>query len=432
MSFSPRIRALAKTIGDSNKHKDLIGFLVLHAILAVGILIAIRSVEPSQVHLDLTSMHTRYGYTRSLILFIVPCTVFGLWLYNWIKRGSNRRRAFHWTVGSLAVLGILLDFFFGRTFFTFKYEPAVIKCLKLPGYDFWAGNLQWGAIPFEEMLFYCLGFLAILLTYLWADDVLFGESKIEMNQNARPSLWNVKKNTLSSFIVAVKKPVFASSVVAAFFTIVAIGISETIGKEKGCFPSYFLFLVWLAAVPTAICFKLAFHFVNWRAMCVTWLFILFISQFWEACLALPYQWWDYQPKHMMGIFIKPLCDLPLEAILVWSLATWTTIIIYETVLYGLQFKKWISGGTSPGGLPRRDFGKSPGPTPGGPNDSRVGILRILSAHDEDVELLKRLYAERIASRKLAARVHADREPISWKTIVITVASLVVLIFLSIW
>jgi hypothetical protein len=65
---------------------------------------------------------------------------------------------------------------------------------------------------------------------------------------------------------------------------------------------------------------------------LTWLFILGISLFWEGSLGIPYGWWGYEPDQMMGIFLKPLCDLPIEAVLVWTLGAWTTIIVYETIL----------------------------------------------------------------------------------------------------
>ena len=61
-----------------------------------------------------------------------------------------------------------------------------------------------------------------------------------------------------------------------------------------------------------------------------------ISQFWEASLAVPYGWWGYEPDQMMGIFFKAHCDLPVEAVLVWTLGSWTTVIIYETILTALH------------------------------------------------------------------------------------------------
>ena len=42
---------------------------------------------------------------------------------------------------------------------------------------------------------------------------------------------------------------------------------------------------------------------------------------------------------MMGIFIQAQCDLPVEAILVWTLATWATVMVYETILNLLRIKQ---------------------------------------------------------------------------------------------
>src|SRR6185369_308755 len=78
--------------------------------------------------------------------------------------------------------------------------------------------------------------------------------------------------------------------------------------------------------------RIAFQFINWRALTTSWLFITGISQFWEASLAVPYGWWDYERDQMMGIFLKAHCDLPIEAVFVWTLGSWTTVIIYETIL----------------------------------------------------------------------------------------------------
>jgi hypothetical protein len=39
---------------------------------------------------------------------------------------------------------------------------------------------------------------------------------------------------------------------------------------------------------------------------------------------------------MMGVFMKPHCNLPVEAVLVWTLGSWTTVIIYETLLTALH------------------------------------------------------------------------------------------------
>ena len=62
---------------------------------------------------------------------------------------------------------------------------------------------------------------------------------------------------------------------------------------------------------------------------------------------------------MMGFFIKPECELPIEAVLVWSLSSWTTIVVYERILAALNLK---GGGPPDAGL-QMLLGPPPGPPP---------------------------------------------------------------------
>jgi hypothetical protein len=118
-------------------------------------------------------------------------------------------------------------------------------------------------------------------------------------------------------------------------------------KPEGdhAFPGYFLFLLLTAIVPSMACSRLAFYFVNFRALTLAWLFVISISQLWEACLAIPYQWWGYRHDQMMGWFIKPQCNLPVEAVLVWTLSTWATALVFETIQNVLRLKEMKKGTT---------------------------------------------------------------------------------------
>jgi len=60
-------------------------------------------------------------------------------------------------------------------------------------------------------------------------------------------------------------------------------------------------------------------------------FILLVSMLWEATLALPYGWWNYQHHAMMGVFIGAWSQLPLEAVLVWLAVTYGTVIFFEVI-----------------------------------------------------------------------------------------------------
>jgi lycopene cyclase domain-containing protein len=71
--------------------------------------------------------------------------------------------------------------------------------------------------------------------------------------------------------------------------------------------------------------------INWRAFSLTTLLIVLISLMWEATLAIPYGWWNFQNQQMLGIRITAWGSLPIEEVLLWIAVTYSTVIIYETV-----------------------------------------------------------------------------------------------------
>jgi len=183
-------------------------------------------------------------------------------------------------------------------------------------------------LPIEEFVFYALGFATMLLVYVWGDEVLYYANKVDDRQRT-PRVFRGWKQTLL-FWGAVGGVLFGA----------ALAVRSQVPSQTGhAFPGYFLFLLVGSIVPSLFCSRVAFQFINWRALTTSWLVILAISQFWEASLGVPYGWWGYEPDQMMGIFIKPHCDLPLEAVLVWTLGSWTTVICHETILTALHAER---------------------------------------------------------------------------------------------
>ncbi len=313
----------------TRKGQDLLAVAALMAMLAVGSTLAVIRIGVSQRPVDPAPNPSPLGYTFSLALFIVPCVVFGVWIWR-SPRTAEQRRACVITLLFLMPLGFILDVFFGRTFLRFPNLDATVGIL-LPGYDLhagWRGLLGSGwepALPAEEFVFYGLGFIAMLLAYIWGDEILFRANKVDDAQRT-PRVFRGWKATL----------LFWLAVGAVLFSIAWL-IRRAVPSQSGAaFPGYFLFLLIASIVPSLFCARIAFQFINWRALATAWLFVLAISQFWEASLGVPYGWWAYVPDQMMGIFLKPHCDLPIEAVLVWTLGTWTTVIIYETILTALH------------------------------------------------------------------------------------------------
>lgn len=313
----------------TRKGQDLVGLAALMAMLAVGKLFAIARVGVSQKPLDAALDSSPLGYTWSLMLFALPCAVFGVWIWR-SRRTPEQRRACLYTLMLLIPIGFLLDLIFGRAFLTFP-NPRSNLGLLIPAYDFssgWRG--LWGPgwkpfLPVEEFIFYALGFVAILLAYIWGDEILFRANKVDDAQRT-PRVFRGWKATLTFWL----------GIGLGLFSIAWL-IRRNVPSQGGtAFPGYMLFLLVGSILPSLFCARIAFLFINWRALTTSWLFVLAISQFWEASLGIPYGWWGYVPDQMMGIFLKPHCDLPLEAVLVWTLGSWTTVIIYETILTALH------------------------------------------------------------------------------------------------
>src|ERR1700733_7193560 len=84
-------------------------------------------------------------------------------------------------------------------------------------------------------------------------------------------------------------------------------------------------------IPSVSFFSTARRFINWRAFSLTIFMILLISLFWEATLAVPYGWWGYQPKEMMGVLIRGRAGPAVEFVTGWIVVTYGTTIIFEIV-----------------------------------------------------------------------------------------------------
>ena len=111
----------------------------------------------------------------------------------------------------------------------------------------------------------------------------------------------------------------------------------------GALPGYFLYLDALAFVPSLFLFPTARPFLNWRALSFTFLVMVLVSLFWEATLAIPYQWWGFQPRQMLGLFILAWSKLPVEEVLVWMAVSYATVIIYHVVKVFLALEKpWLA------------------------------------------------------------------------------------------
>jgi len=229
-----------------------------------------------------------YGYTVSLLMFIVPILVIGLWM---VPREGVRisKRAFVRTIAILFPLGAGLDFFFARSFFKFPNSGATLG-IRAPALG--------GGVPIEEYVFYFTGFVAVLLIYLWLDEYWLAAYRIPVDAQERTDFKRLLRfHPQSLFWAAI---LIGSAILYKWY----------VAKEGG-FPGYFTFLVVAALGPSAVLFPSALPVINWRAFSLTLFIILLMSLLWETTLGVPYGWWGYQPAQMMGIQITAWSGLPI-------------------------------------------------------------------------------------------------------------------------
>jgi hypothetical protein len=285
------------------------------AMVAVPAAITLRTVHtPASISISIPNP-TPYGYTWSLLLFVVPILVIGAWLVP-TERVRIPRRAFGRTILLLTPIGFGLDIFFASRFFTFP-NPGATLGIETP--------VVGGVVPIEEFFFYFTGFVAVLLIYLWLDEYWLAAYSPPHTREPDYSQRLLKFHPLS---------------LVAGLVLVAVGIvyKKLYSPYPEGFPGYFIVLILGCVVPSAGLFDSARRLINWRAFSLSIFMILLISMFWEATLAVPYGWWGYQHNQMLGIFIGAWSGLPIEAVLVWIAVTYTTAIVYAVI------RLWLASG----------------------------------------------------------------------------------------
>jgi hypothetical protein len=256
-----------------------------------------------------------YGYTISLLLFIVPILVIALWLAPKERLRISKQSVLR-TMAILFPLGAALDFFFAHLFFTFPNSGATLR-ITAPAFG--------GGVPIEEYLFYLTGFLAVLLLYIWLDDYWLAAYSVPVDSGERMNFGRLLR-------------IHPPSLILAAGLIAAVIVYRRVFVPDPGFPAYFVFLIATALGPSALLFPSALPVINWRALSMTMFLVLLISLLWEATLALPYGWWGFQHGQMVGIYITAWSGLPIEEVCLWIAVTYATVIVYEVV------RRWKSSG----------------------------------------------------------------------------------------
>jgi hypothetical protein len=281
------------------------------AMIVIPAAIALHAVH-SPARLVPTSQNpTPYGYTWSLLLFIVPVAVIAVWLLP-SEELKIPKRAFGWTIAILVPLGCLLDVVFAQWFFKYPNAGATLGILA-PAFGPW--------VPVEEYVFYATGFLAILLLYIWLGEfwvVAYNVSDYPGEARKMSRLLQFHPTSLALAVVLIGAAWFYKKHCA-------------LPADQSGFPGYFTVLIVGGLLPAVFFFPVAKRFINWRALSLTLFFIVLVSLLWEATLAVPYNWWNFRHGQMIGLFIGAWAGLPIEEVFVWIAVTYATAIMFEVV-----------------------------------------------------------------------------------------------------
>ena len=305
-SRSPRLSALIVSI--------------MVTMIVVPAAFTLRTVRLSALNPAIASNpgSSPYGYTVSLLLFIVPVLVIAFWFLPQ-EDVKVSKKSFWLTIGPLFLIGAGLDFFLAQYFFVFPNKAATLG-IKAPALG--------APVPIEEYVFYFTGFLCVLLLYIWFDEYWLAAYNIQSESTQRAQFHRLFNLHPESIILAIVL-VAGAIIYKRYFSSYPIG-----------FPGYFIFLSLTALVPSAALLPSARRVINWRAFSLASFFVLLVSLIWEATLAIPYGWWDFRDEQMLGIRITAWGRLPLEEVCLWMAVTYSTIIVYETV------KCWQASGKS--------------------------------------------------------------------------------------
>jgi hypothetical protein len=285
--------------------------IAMLVMIAVPAALTLRTVQSPIPLFPVDQSSTPYGYTVSLSLFIVPIVFIAVWFLP--SEGLHiPQRAFWWTIAILLPLFFGLDLVFAQWFFTY---PNAGPTLGVHAFAF--GQ----PVPIEEYVFYLTGLLADLLLYVWLGEFwVAAYNVVDYPAEAR------KMRRLLNF--------HPTSLVLAIGAIAAASIYKkhwAAPVDQLGFPGYFTFLVIGGLLPAVVLFPAAKRSINWRALSLALFFMLLISLLWEATLALPYNWWNFQHSQMIGLFIGAWSGLPIEEIFVWIAVTYATVIVFESM-----------------------------------------------------------------------------------------------------
>ena len=119
------------------------------------------------------------------------------------------------------------------------------------------GPVVGGSVPVEEFAFYLLGFVTMLLLYVWCDEYWLGAYNVPDYRASARGVGRVVRFHAPSLLIGLA------------LAVAGVVYKRLFSGTPGAIPGYFLFLVSAALVPSMFLFPTALPFINWRALSFT-------------------------------------------------------------------------------------------------------------------------------------------------------------------
>jgi hypothetical protein len=272
-----------------------------------------------------------FGYTWSLSFALVP--IVAILAVTRVRLSAKTPwRTVGATIALLGSAGMLLDIFFGYSFFDFPNEGATMR-IGFWGFDPSSGRWIPG-LPIEEAAFYYSTVAAALLMYVWLSTGFLSRYSPSLSHaDHEPKPWLCWPAAL---------PGVGLIVAAVLYT-------ELIRPVPARFPGYFIFIMMVALIPPCLLHRATRHAINWQAVAFCTLACALVDTVWEATLAGPYGWWAYRQDMMIGLRITAWHGLPIEAPILWLLSPFCVVTVYTAIHLAVQRRVERSGGAALGG-----------------------------------------------------------------------------------
>ena len=294
------------------------------------------------------------GFTLGLALYLVP---FGVaWGWGMLDpEFKGFRRPVNTALLIIGVVAIVVDLgFLGATCFTFPNRASVLDCCWLPALD-WVPPHEF-AIPLEDLIFYVAAVGLTLVIYAWgnltwqktnSEDYV---PKLDADNMARlVRRGRVERCWHHDHISEAPFPGFARGILVlikrswrekvsriatcVFFTaMVAVAIGGMLLGPPGSFPAYAVWLLCGAGIASMLMLGACIDHINWRSFAATALYMTLLSVLFEITVALPYGWWGFDDKILLGVRLTAWWDLPVEHLFLYVINTYEIVLVYETVV----------------------------------------------------------------------------------------------------